>query len=263
MRRFALALVVALAGCGADFPNAALVDGLRLLGVQAEPPEAAPGQTVQLHAWVVDPSGAAIAVSWSACLLPPGGDGQLDPACITGDADKVALGDGSDPVVVVPDVDRAAFGPPDPTGGVYLPIVLRVTAAGGAVDGVYLLRLLGTEPPNHNPRIGEVYPLDPTTAQPVHAGDALALHPTFSGDSAELYDVPQPDGTLRSTKEIMTAQWFSTAGTFQDETSGSDVFEKFTLDRHLPPAGSTIDIWIVGHDERGGTTLAHRALLLQ
>jgi hypothetical protein len=44
---------------------------------------------------------------------------------------------------------------------------------------------------------------------------------------------------------------------------GGTAVQKLTLDRELPPSGGTVDLWVVGHDDRGGTGMLHRQLVLQ
>ena len=53
MRTFLLSFTV-LMGCGPDLPQPSKVDSLRVIAMRAEPPEAAPGDTVVLDALVVD-----------------------------------------------------------------------------------------------------------------------------------------------------------------------------------------------------------------
>lgn len=261
-----LAVVAATAtGCIAgDEEGAAHVDGLRLLGVQSEPPEVtAPGQTVTLTAWTVDTRGRGVAVAWSACLVPY--DGHVDPACIAGDSGKVALGSGPSLTVALPDYDVAAFGAPDAFGGVYLPIVVHVTAGGDVVDAVYRLRVQGGRPVNKNPVLASLYglPDDESIVQPVHAGQRFGLQAHFANASYEMYQIPSDDGLVHFVQETLTTQWFSQFGVFEAQTSGGDQFEAFRVDGNLPPVGTPFDIWAVGHDERGGTTLAHRSVVLQ
>src|SRR5260370_13278124 len=142
--RAALALAFLVAGGAADFADASLVQGLRLLGVQAEPPEAQPGDTVTMRAWVVDTERRGITVSWSACTLPS--NGLANPGCVTGSDGLIPLGTGATHDIVVPDVPRATLGPKDATDGVYLPIVVHLTVAGDSLDGIYRLRMLGDQP---------------------------------------------------------------------------------------------------------------------
>ncbi len=69
--------MLVLAGCLEDLPRPSKVDSLRVLAVRAEPPEAAPGDSVKLTALVVDPTGKGrpLTMRWSACLIPERGNG--------------------------------------------------------------------------------------------------------------------------------------------------------------------------------------------
>jgi hypothetical protein len=262
MRTLLVAWLVLSAGCSKeDLGSFGFVDGLRLIGTQAEPPEAAPGDKVTLTAWVVDTHGGSIDVRWSACLLPS--NGLADPGCTDGSGNGlVALGSGETLAIVVPAVDAAMLGPPDITGGVYLPIVIHVAGSDDAVDGVYRLRIAGNQPPNHNPTFDTVEPLrDDGIPEVGIAGVDWALVAQYRGDSAESYVSPTsaPDKIF----ERLTTQWFATAGTFPDQPVGGTAVQSFLLDRALPPSGGTIDLWVVGHDERGGSTMIHRSFVMQ
>lgn len=277
--RALLLLTLLCSACGDGFPPASFVDGLRLLGMRADPPEAAPGQTVALTAWAVDTQQRAINLQWAACLAPPDpGMGTINNDCLTTDMSTflTALGSGAMISTVVPAVPATALLPPDITGGQYLPIRLSVTAQSDDDSGVYRLRLKGTMAPNHNPTLASVdvitesngkvitrQSLDATTPLTIHSGETLILRAEFTSDSAEAYQALNGDGTLRSTTETLTAQWFSTGGSLDNETSGADVDETFRTNKRLPPPGTVIDLWVVAHDERGGSDMMHRQLLLQ
>jgi hypothetical protein len=127
--------------------------------------------------------------------------------------------------------------------------------------------------------------IDPGTQLTVHSGDKLQLRAYFTAASAEKYMAPgrvTDAGTSppRSTTETLDMSWFSTAGTFSDAPSsmmgttmgmgmGGGGFNRnpdqiLTMDNNLPASGGTIDIWVVGRDNRGGSTdLLHRTLKLQ
>jgi hypothetical protein len=275
MRALALVLLALVGGCSeADLSAAAFVHGLRVLGVQAEPPEAAPGDTVTLTAWVVDTRGGAVDVSWSACLLPS--NGVANPGCTDGSGKGlVALGSGLQISMVMPTVDLDLLGPPDPSYGVYLPIVVHAAASGDSVDAIYRLRahvLMApgctlTPPyppncqPNHNPVFAGIDPLGPDNGPLVtHKGTVWGLVANYD-NAAEEYEIPYT--TDPTVFERLTTQWFATAGSFPDQPIGGTSVQKFTVDRALPPAGGTIDLWIVGHDDRGGTAMMHRQFVLQ
>jgi len=267
---------IAAGGCSkADLAAAAFVDGLRVLGVHADPPEAYPGDTVTLTAWAVDPRGGPIDVTWSACLLLS--NGTANPGCTDGTGNGlVGLGSGLSISMVVPDVDLATLGAPDATYGVYLPIVLHARAPDDVADVVYRLRVRAVVAPgctiappygggclpNQNPTFDTIDPLGPegppiTTNQ----GTVWALVARYTTDSDEEYKVPSTvDPTV---PERLVTQWFATGGTFPDQPVGGTAVQKFTADRAPSGGGANIDLWVVGHDERGGTALAHRTFVLQ
>lgn len=85
MRRvLAIAALVPLAGCLEELPKPSKVEGLRVLGVQAEPPEVAPGATVELRALVVDTEGRDVKLSWYACQVPERGAGLFEGGAQSG-----------------------------------------------------------------------------------------------------------------------------------------------------------------------------------
>lgn len=279
--RALLAAAVLAGGCAqkADLAAASFVDGLRLLAVVAEPPEAAPGDPVTLTATAVDSHGRAVEVSWSACTLPS--NGEANPGCTDGSgAGLAALGSGAAIDFVMPAIDGAALGPPDATLGVYLPIVVHVRAGADVVDAVYRLRLrvaallpvgctvgppYGSNcAPNRNPTIDRIDPIDggvpvgpDAPAIVAHDGSSWGLGVHYTDDSSEEYGNPAP------VFERLATQWFATAGSFPDAPVGGTGVQKFTLDRALPAAGGTVDLWAVGHDDRGGTMVIHRAFVMQ
>ena len=279
MRAFA-AIVVAVAVCaggctGEDLADASFVSGLRILGAQSEPPEAFPGNVVKLTAWVVDTRGNAVDVTWNACVLPS--NGLANPGCTDGSGNGlVGLGSGETLSLPVPPVDATTLGAPDATYGVYLPIVIHASAGGDSVDAIYRLRIHAFAAPgctllppynpgcdlNQNPSIDRIDPLpDDGTPVATTRGTSWAMVARYGGDSAEQYEIPSTDQP--TVFERLITQWFSTGGTFPNQPVGGDAVQKLTIDGRLPPRGGTIDLWVVGHDDRGGSTMAHRSFILQ
>jgi hypothetical protein len=272
-----VAVVAALAGgcTEEDLSDASFVSGLRILGAQAEPPEAMPGDTVKLTAWVVDTKSASVDVTWSACMLPS--NGLANAGCTDGSGNGlVAIGSGATSSFVVPPIEAETLGPTDATNGVYLPLVIHARAGDDSADAIYRLRItVAAVPgctlfppfdpgcgPNHNPSIDRIDPLsDEGTPIVTHEGVSWAMIARYSADSAEEYEIPST--TMPDVFERLITQWFATAGTFPNQPVGGTAVQKLTMDRALPPSGGTIDLWVVGHDERGGSTMAHRTFILQ
>jgi hypothetical protein len=286
--RPALALIVAgcFLGCGDNPTPYSLISGLRLLGAKSEPAEAAPGDAVKLTAYAVNLDGSVITVDWAACAVAPApGTGTINDACITseGAPDLVPLGSGAMVRAALPSVPREVLGDPDFTGGIYLPIRLRVQDATGAsqggkgIDGVYRMRISQGGPPNHNPTLQEIFTvtgaadgsvasrtvLDEATPLPVRSGDALTLRATFTADSAETYMGPAGDGTIVPVVETPSVSWFTTGGSWSNDRTDPDSDTVLRLDQHLPAPSGKIDLYILGRDGRGGLDYAHRALQLQ
>ena len=70
----ALAVAAPNAACQDPLPRRSIIVDLRLLAIVGDPPEALPGQTVQLSALVVDPEERPITYEWAACVVPTGAD---------------------------------------------------------------------------------------------------------------------------------------------------------------------------------------------
>ena len=276
-------------GCGGDFNDSYnYVTGLRLLTIQAEPPEAAAGDTVALTALVVETGGGTIHLDWAACTLAPiPGTGTINQQCLTNDSAPylVSFGQGVMVMGAVPStVTPEGLGPPDNTGGFYLPIRARVTSGAQSVDGIYHLRYaLGHGlPPNHNPKLDQIHllteaadmsvtsvtPLDDKKAQAVATGAKLILRASFTGDSTESYAMPVFDqtgwtGQVNQATEHLTVTWFSSAGQFSNGTTDPEVTTTLDLARRPPATGSDVTVWAVGHDDRGGTAFTSRTLHVQ
>jgi hypothetical protein len=244
------------------------VAGLRALGIKAEPPEVPQGATSNLTMLVVDTTGGAIAASWSECLLAPLPGDAVNSDCAEQDAGSFLqpIGDGLTIAATMPQVTASSLGQPDVTGGVYLPLVARVTGTGDVLTAMYRLRLQQTAPANANPTIASVVgrdasgvsaPLDEASPPTVSSGDSFTLSVTFAPGSAETYTAV--DGTTKT--ETLTTSWFATAGTLSyEKTSDAQPETVLHLDKRLPAGAATIDVWAVARDERGGTDYTHRTL---
>jgi hypothetical protein len=151
--RITRALALLLVGCVPHFTeDPSLVIDERVLAVRADPAEAAPGDTVTLHALDADSSGvvAAPELSWAACLarLALSEPGPVARACVDGDPaalDGVSHGPsasltisndacrlfGSDPPPAAEGEPSGRPVDPDATGGYVQPV--RVALGDGSI----------------------------------------------------------------------------------------------------------------------------------
>ena len=290
----AILALTAVAGCSNDFdPASYLAPGsLRVLGVVADPAEAAAGDTSTLT--VITPDlPASTTYDWVVCTQPPPpGTASVDPLCLEADMGDFLVtqpGNGPSATVTMPaDASPKTLGIPDASGGFYIPVKVRATMGADVLDTVYGLRLAlpGIEPPNHNPTIAsaslvseslDASPMsvtelstDPPAPTPVAVGSEPTLRLTLTPDSFEVY--PQLTGTPPNTTITMTTEqprffWYADAGIFTNDTTGSDQPDtqlKLDDNKHHPPrAGDRIHVLVVVHDERGGTAFTHRYLIVQ
>jgi hypothetical protein len=270
----ALALVLMVSGCGSTFDPESHLSGLRVLGIKADPPEVAPGATTTLTPLLFDSSGETATIDWAFCTKSPGPSGDsVEPDCLTNDtaAYLIQLGSGPTMTAIVPPLTLSDFPAPDETGGVYLPVRARIRTPSHAVDAIEHLRIhFAPTAPNQNPMItglfegdGTAMPLDENTPVPVQAHGQLSLHSSFAAASTETYPIVDSTSNVSMVQEVLTLSWYSSAGSFDDSAAGPDVANPFTVDNYLPAAGSVIDLFVVGRDNRGGIDWLHRTLLIQ
>lgn len=181
----ALPAISLVGGCsGADFDPAYYLNGLRILAVKAEPPEAAPGDEVTLRALAVDfdegKAGKPITLEWAWCGKPViyGSSDLINVDCLQNEtADYLhTIGStggtvGADDAVTftMPTLTNEQLGLPDTTLGVYLAVRVTARAPGlkagdpeRQVQGVYRVRYHVPQSPlapNKNPSLRGVWML--------------------------------------------------------------------------------------------------------
>jgi hypothetical protein len=268
----ATVFVVALAGGGCkpddELPRT-FIDGPQVLAIKADPPSAAPGGSVTVTALVAGTGGETPSVSWVVCRRAPRPGEAINPDCVdTDQADYLEpIGEGTTITATMPnDVTASALGQPDASGGVYLPLVARVTVAGQTLLATYRLRL-SDGGANQNPVLtglllvdaaGVATALDAAAPPTVRAGERLTLQVAVADGSVEMYPAPL-DG--QSVAEMLQTSWFSTAGKFSQERSeGPQASTVLELDALLPAPGNAIDLFAVIRDDRGGTDYVHRTM---
>src|SRR5262249_19011087 len=197
-------------------------------------------------------NGGPLDLTWDACTEAPlNGYGTINPDCLSRDTAPylVPLGTGLSFSATLPEVAAEIFAPPDASGGLYLPIRVRVQGTTQRVDGAYHMRLAQGDTPNRNPILtgvlvipatGDPIPLDEASPLEVHAGDRVKMRATFSDDSAETYALMLP-GAMQTVTEVLRVSWYATGGSWSEGVTGAAKPDTvWRGDKHLPPSGTTI-----------------------
>lgn len=281
-------LVSVLAACKPEFAETpALIDGPRVIGVFADPPEAAPGERVRLEALFVDARGKVenAPVEWSFCAVgkPLTENNAVHEACLQQGVRPIATQ--AEPVNPVVPLDACAlFGPdvppdgsrprdPDATGGFYQP----VRVVGGTLKAFGFVRVqcnlanasadVASEfrsryVRNKNPRVvlsleQNGLPLDAARLVP---GSVVTLRARWTPDDAESFVAYDPvTQTLLPRREAMRVSWFSTAGQISLPVTGRDETDAVTdtsTELTLPPVPGPVTLFAVLRDSRGGQAVA-------
>ena len=212
-RRFPLILVLAAAvgvsGCStADFPEYHALGGLRVLSLQATPPEIAPGESSTITPYLSDLNGAGRALVYTAVVCPdPGVSRGADPTCdgVPGRV-EVAAGltvttlaapnyTGAGPIftVTAPADLLALRNPVDAQNGVVLLATFRVGTSDGSTTLKTFKRVVVSNKvsKNINPVLTAIYDSGnaPLAALPVASMD---LKPEYPDSSVETYTLLAP-----------------------------------------------------------------------
>jgi hypothetical protein len=202
---------------------------------------------------------------------------------------------------VPPVIDKEPAGrpvDPDPTGGFYQPIRVDVMSSSGEEKAIgrtritcgvvgpssdQLAELKQRSHPNVNPAIdslheatlGDLAPDDASPSQPnaVTAGQRLALRalwatcaegaPSCTGaESYASFDVGAQ--AIIGRREAMRVSWFATGGAFEHDHTGRNEGESDSFSENewtAPSQASTVHLWLVVRDDRGG--VGWRAFTIQ
>jgi len=264
-----------LAACGSDFDPPSRVTKLRLLAVSADRPYARAGESIALASLAHDPLGRTISWGWATCTSPPAATvmgclAQLDPG-------SFVLGTESHTVTVPPSTRMGA--------GAMLGVIViacpgTLTQVPGGVpfrcnDGTRDLAtnefeigmkrvLLRAADRNENPRIDRVtfdgtdWPADRipevgTCAEekPADCADAHRIEVRASRAESGVDELGTP------FTEQLIVQYYATEGTFGSDVRTADSPETEWIAR--PRAtGTTIEVFLVARDDRGGSSWVTR-----
>ena len=254
------------AGCSQPLPDRALVDDLRVLGIRAEPPEAAPGDMVVLDALIADPhaSRREVRVAWAICTPGEGGVGTCgDPARVT------PLGTSMQATwTVAPDLLDDAD---DPETGrdVYVVFGVETDPLDDEVEAPHdvafkRIRVSTSASPNANPRIERFEVegrLAGSGAIDVVPDSSLSLDVRALPEARETY-VRSDGGEQREDARYswwMTGESVESSVTYGDDRGVSANRWRIPADAARSPHAT---IWVVLRDGRGGTDWASQPVRL-
>lgn len=283
-------ILTGAAGCIGDLDTRSSVHDLRILAIQATPPEvhvmdaaAAGEQTFHLEVLAPDIAGGVPAGGerhYRAALCPKLSSGR----CALPE-DEVVLAEGTYDgdgfgVTFTLGVENAALllktleeDPWHGFGGLPLPVTVKVWNDRGEEEHAFKEIILQIprlsvegEPDNENPPPPVL--LDADGAPLAEAGVPVPfpgewkidVDPT-ARDARPRYNVPTYSGGTLSIDESWTYQWFSTRGTFAPETTGGlnpvtgeAISAVTTLTTHKKDGPGEMTVWCVLRDGRGGVS---------
>lgn len=241
-----------LAACGEEAEPKYLVKDLTVLGVRAEPPEAAPGAVVHLDALVGDPKGEGRPVTheWFFCEVDPV---QGSTSC--SDESRLSpLGVGASLDVAIPDDALAGLPPEMAAQGIDLFVAMRATAGDErTVIAAKRVHVSLSITPNANPALdafdmpGAVLLSGGSLMVP--AGSDLKVDASATDDSHQEYigDLGEP------VIEELKFAWFLTAGTVENEITWEDEAGDASSVWTAPKNADVVTtLWVVMRDGRGG-----------
>ncbi len=263
-----------------DLPDEWLVDRVRVLAVQANPPEASPGATVSFNALVPQPgTDGDYGIAWFTC--PPTDDGGIGFGCTLPDPSGIDPTDPEalaalgligfepflEPLYTVPDDALDTLAAEDRAEGLYQ--LVQVTAFPpeyldpetapeaidfGEVEAAYK-RLIISEArtPNRNPLLSRwaVDGIDTPEGAilTVEAGQTYGFATTVAESLVEQYLFVNSEGTEEWRTEEPYVNWYCTDG---------ELLQNLTLHPYLdvnwvaPRSGTSGTLYAVVRDRRGG-----------
>ena len=278
MRRALALLPLCLAACAEALPSTAVIDKLRVIAIRAEPPEGAPGTSVNLDALVVDPLSAQreLASTWFACVPARG---QAVTSCLSFATETPILCtlQPEAPFCVISVDNTASYQLPElalagrPAGESGQVVITQVVAPAGTLTAcadhfrnegtpapdcdVSIKRLVVSHAahPNQNPSLAD-FQID---GMPVPALDAATV-PTIMSDSKHTLSVVLGAGSVEAIDPPMNGlavespylSYYTTDGKL--DPVRTDAVETQS-DLTAPSTPEALKLFVVVHDGRGGT----------
>lgn len=264
------------AGCNPDFDEFWEVKDLRILAIQASPPEvlflSAPKtfSKVRISALVTDPTAPDATVDWELWACTPE-ETSCEEAAVK---EQVASGSSTKDVITTDfvlsqELYKAALEEDPFKGFGGLPVVLELRVKRGEQTDkalkhvVYGFALPFGKFANNNPTISEVLVDDKPMPDhwTVEADQEVTLLPKTPTWNKELYKVLTFTGQSRDLEEYLSYSYFITSGDLSSDSTGGKP-KPFITDLKVddistiwtPEGGVTsASLWVVVRDDRGGT----------
>jgi hypothetical protein len=227
-----------------------LIQSLRILAIQSEPPEVAPGQTIRLRALVVDPKNRPISLQWFRCQR------TVDTGCRDKTDDK-RLGNGQELRWTVPkDFLADGLKPLELLKGRELTLTLVAQAGSDYITGIKRV-VVSFVPTNINPVLDKVTfrstantqllpePWSATTNQ------TYTFQPSLKGNPRQKYPALTQDGNIQYVDEPLFFSWYMTAGALQGGRNSNHA--KPSKNWKAPDKATTSRMFVIIRDGRGGT----------
>ena len=254
-----LGLGLAPMACEPTFDNAHVVDELRVLAVQAEPPEVGVGDAVHLEVLAASPNGGPVRVHLWQCAAR----GGMRQGCEDFD-DTIDLGEGGGAAdLVIQEGWRERL---DRAGG--LPVQQVITIVARREDEVSraIKRIVvSDEPtPNRNPVLEALLLEDEESeARPfvVGPGGAVHLHPVVGEGSVEPYDKIRLDGAREPTTETLFLSYYYGCGRVANLRSGGP--DDLGATWRAPDEPGRCSLYAILRDDRGGVDFRVRELMIE
>ncbi len=277
IRLLSLTLLAAVAGCSDPFDPAYRVNKTRLLAVSADLPYAHPGETVSLRALVSDPAGRPLTFGWATCVNPAA-------ATVTGCLQTVDRGSAvieggrTEHSIVIPGTIAVTTGSLVGVVVVACPGTLTLGDSFVCSAGGRSLRLdefevgmkrivVRTRDRNENPTAAAIT-FDGTEWPETRVPEIDACDPGDTFDdcpSATRHRIAVTPSAMEggvdelgvSFSEQVLVQYYATEGTFDSpvRTAESPATEWVARRR---AAGTTVEVFIVVRDDRGGASFTTR-----
>ena len=272
--------ILLFTGCSSsDLPDYNVLSSLRVLALQADHPEAHPGDTVVITPYVSDVYGAGRALNYSAeaCVDPGTAYGAV-PTCIGNPTRSVFATQltatplpspgqptGTTSTISVPIPSTMITGRSSQSSYNGISYLFLYTIVGGSETVTAYKHILVVDPSkmtlNNNPDVAG--PIDilfngaaSATVESLPSGDqSLSLQ--YAAGAQESYQVMNSDGSFQSLFEQLTTTWFITDGTEKQYRTINQGTTTWSPPSGEPAARKVVLVGVV-RDGRGGVSFVKK-----